>query len=194
MKAIAPDGFEAMFRVNPDPWNYAASPFEAAKRRVLLRACGDRFYARALELACANGETTRALAPHCRRLLAIDAAPTAVAEARRRTRGLPNVTIGQATLPEEMPRGPFDLIVASEILYYLPPNAFRRVLRVLADATAPGGRLVLLHHLRNFDDAAQKPALAQARSAAFFARTMRPVFADHHGRYQALAFERPRLG
>ena len=65
------------------------------------------------------------------------------------------------------------------------------VLRQLAEATAPGGRIVLLHHLRNFDDAAQKPALAQEKAAAFFARTMRPVFTEHHGRYQALAFERP---
>ena len=190
MKAIAPDGFEAMFRVNVDPWNYASSPFEAFKRSVLLRACGDRFYARGLELACANGETTRALAPRCRRLLAIDAAPTAVAEARRRTRALGGVTVRHAVLPGDTPRGPFDLIVASEILYYLPPNDFRRVLRQLAQATTAGGRIVLLHHLMNFDDAAQKPALAQARAAAFLARTMRPVFAEHHGRYQALAFER----
>ena len=192
MKAIAPDGFEAMFRSNVDPWNYATSPFEAFKRGVLLRACGDRFYARGLELACANGETTRALAPRCRRLLAVDAAPTVVAEAQRRTQRLPGVTVRHATLPADMPRGPFDLIVASEILYYLQPGDFRRVLRQLLAATAPGGRIVVLHHLKNFADASQPPALAQARARDFLTQRIALVFAERHGRFEALAFERGR--
>ena len=39
---IDPEGFEAKFQENIDPWNYATSPFEAYKRRILLRACGTR--------------------------------------------------------------------------------------------------------------------------------------------------------
>lgn len=192
MKPIDPDGFERLFCTSIDPWNYRSSPFEAHKRRVLLRACGTRLYGRGLELACANGETTLRLADRCLRLTAVDASPTAIAEARRRTREHPSVTVGVSRLPDEMPRGPFDLIVASEIVYYLTPNALRLLIPRIEAALAPGGRVVVLHHLRRFDDAAQMPALAQATLRRALARSMRLVFAERRSRFEAVAFEAPR--
>ena len=90
---IDPAGFETKFRENIDPWNYAASPFEAYKRTVLLHACGTRPFGRGLELACAIGETTRMLAPRCLRLLAVDSSATALKEAARRTTAHRNVTL-----------------------------------------------------------------------------------------------------
>ncbi len=192
MRPIDVDGFERLFRASIDPWNYRSSPFEAHKRRVLLRACGARLYGRGLELACANGETTVQLADRCLRLTAIDASQTAIAAARRRTRAQASVTVGVSRLPEGMPRGPFDLIVASEIVYYLTPNDLRLLIPKIEAALAPGGRVVVLHHLRRFDDAAQLPELAQSMARRTLARLMRLVFAERHGRFEALAFEATR--
>lgn len=186
-RVIDPAGFEARFRETIDPWDYATSPFEAWKRSVLLHACGPGPFGRALELACAIGETTRVLAPRCLRLDAVDSSQTAVVEAARRTRGLPNVRLSVALLPEEMPRGPFDLIVASEILYYLPERPFRRLLERVEAALAPGGRVVLLHHLRPFDDAAILPRRAQALAIAALGRRLRFVRLANAGRFQAAA-------
>jgi SAM-dependent methyltransferase len=191
VKAIGPEGFEAMFRGDVDPWNYGSSPFEAFKRRVLLRACGDRIRGRTLELACANGETTLALAPLSLRLLALDSSPTVIAEAGRRTAALSRVETRQAVLPREMPRGPFDLVVVSEILYYLAPRDCFRLLDHLAAATR--GRIVVVHHLKDFADAAQKPARAQATARRFLAERMTEVFRERHARFEAVAFEAPRL-
>lgn len=187
---IDPAGFEAKFQENIDPWNYATSPFEAYKRRILLRACGNRLYARALELACATGDTTRALSPKCLRLLAQDSAPTALRETRRRMGGDPKVSIMLGRLPREMPRGPFDLIVASEILYYLRPNDLRLLLLQIDRALAPGGRVVILHHLRDFDDAAIKPGLAQAAAFAAMRTRMKLAYLHRTDRFQAAAFDR----
>lgn len=72
-------------------------------------------YGRGLEVACAIGETTRRLARVCLRLLAVDSSLTALNEARLRLAENKNVSFRQALLPAETPRGPFDLIVASEI-------------------------------------------------------------------------------
>lgn len=188
MKPIDAEGFERMFRETLDPWDYRASPFEATKRRVLLRACGGRTHGRALELACAIGETTFHLAPLCLRLRATDASPTALAEARRRCAGMPNVTFRQTLLPRETPRGPFDLIVVSELAYYLPRNAARILAKQLTRAVAPGGRIVILHHIRPFDDAAELPALAHHRLAQALRRTMPRVFHARHSRFDAAAF------
>lgn len=185
---IDPDGFEAKFRDAIDPWDYTTSSFEAFKRRVLLRACGTRPYGRGLELACAIGETTRVLAPRCLRLLALDASPTALEEAARRTGGHANVILRCAQLPEGMPRGPFDLIVASEILYYLKPNALAALTAGMHSALAAGGRIVIVHHIRDFDDAAIRPSVAQAYAFRTLKSRMGLVFLHRTGRFQAAAF------
>lgn len=190
MKAIDSAGFEAMFRIDVDPWNYATSPFEAFKRRGLLQACGDRCRGRVLELACANGQTSLALEPRALRLLAIDGSPTAVNEVRRRTRGLGRVAVRTAVLPGDMPNGPFDLIVVSELLYYLAPNALRVLLPRIASAAAPGGRVVLLHHHVSFADAAQLPSLVHGQARVAFGRHFRETFRRRGSRYEAVAFDR----
>lgn len=191
MKPIDAAGFEQKFRADPDPWNYRASPFEAWKRGLLLRACGTGPFGRALELGCANGETTAALAPRCLRLLAVDSSPTALEAAEARLRGTSNVTLRRALLPVETPRGPFDLVVMSEVAYYLPPRALRQLLERLDLALAPGGRVVVLHHVRDFDDAAQKPALAQRKVRAHLSRRMKLVVLDRRSRFEVAAYRKP---
>ncbi len=86
-----------------------------------------------------------ALAPRCDRLLALDGAPTAVAEAQRRLAPFPHAEARTATLPDGLPTGPFDLVVASEILYYLDDGAFHMVLGWLPDALTRGRRAVAVH-------------------------------------------------
>jgi SAM-dependent methyltransferase len=189
-RVIDPAGFEAKYRENIDPWNYAASPFEAFKRRVLLRACGTPPFGRALELACGTGATSRALAPRCLRLVAQDSSPTAIAEALRRG-GPPGLAYEVGLLPADMPRGPFDLIVASGILYYLSRPDLARTLDRIEAALAPGGRVVVLHHVVDFADAAVRPRLAQALAVARFGRWMVPAFHLDAGRFQAAAYVRP---
>lgn len=184
------NGFEAKFQNDSDPWNYAASPFEAYKRRILRLACGNRKYGRGLELACANGETTKVLAPLCLQLLAIDGSATAIAEAKRRTRHLQNVHFATILLPDGLPRQHYDLIVASEILYYLRPRALTRMLKQLWEALAPGGRLVCLHHVIDFNDAATRPAHAQEAADRYFRDRCREVVHQRHGRFNVSAFEK----
>lgn len=192
MKPIDPAGFEALFRENPDPWDYAGSAFEAFKRDRLLRACGGRIHGRGFELACANGETTLRLATRCLRLLAVDASPTAVREATRRTRDLDHVVVREAVLPRDSPSGPFDLIVASEILYYLSLRDMMDLLARLKRSLAPGGRIVVLHHVLPFDDASQPPAIAQRRARDYLAAWMPIVAEARHERFEVFAARKPR--
>jgi len=181
-------GFEAKFRDNPDPWNYASSSFEAFKRRVLLQACGENVFGRGLELACANGQTTISLSGRCLRLLAVDGSQAAIEEARKRTSGMVGVRVAKAALPQDMPRGPFDLIVASEILYYLSKADLELTLDRIYGALAPGGRVVVLHHVVDFDDAACRPAFAQGRAEAFFEQRCHRLLKRSFGRFRVSAF------
>jgi 2-polyprenyl-3-methyl-5-hydroxy-6-metoxy-1,4-benzoquinol methylase len=194
MKPISPAGFEQKFLANIDPWNYTTSAFERYKRDVLLRACGCRTFGRGLELACAIGMTSRCLAQRCLRLLAVDSSLTALAEAKRRTRDSERITFRQALLPNETPRGPFDLIIASEIAYYIDQHALYQLLRKLEMALSPNGRIVFLNHTRQFDDAAQLPALAHKRLRRKLENTMHIVFHERQSRFDVVAFQKPWRG
>ncbi|MGI8803197.1 MAG: SAM-dependent methyltransferase [Solirubrobacteraceae bacterium] len=146
-RRIHPDWFEDLYRSRPDPWSFATSSYEAAKYTRTLAALGppERRFGRALEAGCSIGVFTELLAPRCDELVAIDASATAVARTSERLRGLPHVRVERRTLPEELPPGPFDLIVCSEILYYWSADLLRDLLAALASTLAPGGALVAVH-------------------------------------------------
>jgi SAM-dependent methyltransferase len=192
MKPIDVQGFERKFRKNIDPWNYGSSPFERFKRRVLIRACGLAKYGRVLELGCANGETTRALTRISLRLLAVDGSATAVAAAKRRLAGSPHVTFTRLTVPEEMPRGPFDLIIISEIAYYLPQHRLSLLGRRISASLASGGRAVILNHRRMFDDAALHPTLAHQRLIFLLKRSLRLIDRAQFPRFAVASLVRRR--
>jgi SAM-dependent methyltransferase len=137
--------FEAKYRADPDPWRTVTDPYESHKRERTLAACGPGPFSSACDLGAGTGVLAAALAPHCDRLLALDGAPTAVAEAQRRLAPFPHAEARTSTLPDGLPTGPFDLVVASEILDYLDDNAFHMVLGWLPDALTRGGRAVAVH-------------------------------------------------
>lgn len=145
MTHITADDFEARYRADGDPWCYERSAYEHAKYDATLLACGDGPFACALELGASIGVLSARLAPRCRRLVTVDAAPTAVAAARRRLGAASGVRIILGTIPDAIPAASYDLVVASEILYYLSPEALDATLAVLAQRTAPRARLVAVH-------------------------------------------------
>ncbi|MEV4422988.1 SAM-dependent methyltransferase [Patulibacter sp. NPDC049589] len=146
MSTADADHFEARFRADPDPWRYEASAYERAKYARTLDACGPGPFPRALELGAANGVFSALLAKRCEELVTIDFSPTAVGLARERLAGAAHVTVLQGTIPDDLPLGDgFDLVVASEVLYYLPGDDFRRTVDRLPRLLGAGGRLVAAH-------------------------------------------------
>jgi SAM-dependent methyltransferase len=137
--------FEARYQANPDPWAYETSDYERRKYDATLAACGDVPYRRGLELGASIGVFSQRLAERCQALDTIDAAPSAVAAARRRLAGVPGVTVHAGAIPEAIPEGTFDLVVASEILYYLEPDALEGTLARLRECLPRRGRLVAVH-------------------------------------------------
>jgi len=69
----------------------------------------------------------------------------AVQAAARRTRELPNVRVERRLIPHEWPEGRYDLIVLSEILYYLGHRDLEQALDYGVHALEPGGTLLAVH-------------------------------------------------
>jgi SAM-dependent methyltransferase len=144
-KRLDREYFEKLYKRSPDPWDFETSPYERKKYERTLRVLQGRRYQRALEVGCSIGVFTAMLAPLCDEVLALDVSERAVAAARERLACFPYVRVERRKLPEETPEGPFDLIVASEVLYYWPEEVMLEALRRFEENLAPGGVLLAVH-------------------------------------------------
>lgn len=137
--------FEDMYKRQDDPWSFATDPTELARYERIVDALGERSYAHAFEPGCSVGVLTEKLAARCGALLALDIAPTAVAHARRRCASIPHVTVRCGSIPADLPPGPLDLIVFSEVGYYFTRSELVNVVDQLVDRLTAKGRLVACH-------------------------------------------------
>lgn len=137
--------FDALYAAAPDPWGFEERWYEQRKYAISLAQLPDRRYRRAFEPGCSIGVLTAMLAGRCDHVLACDVADGAVQAAARRTRDLPQVLVERRSIPEQWPAGSFDLIVFSEVLYYLGDHDLEQVLDYGVHALEPGGALLAVH-------------------------------------------------
>ena len=142
---VGPEFFARLYAADDDPWGFETSPYERAKYDATIAALPPGPIGSAFEAGCSIGVLTERLATRCDRLLAFDVSDAAIERARARLANAVHVTIERRELPEEMPAGPYDLIVASEVLYYLDPPAFDAMLDAIEKALVPSGSLVAVH-------------------------------------------------
>jgi cyclopropane fatty-acyl-phospholipid synthase-like methyltransferase len=118
---------------------------ERRKRNLLLAALGKPRYEAACELGCGEGDLTKRLATRTESLMAVDASTTALGRCEHEVRNLPQVRIGQATLPDEFPVGQYDLIVYSELGYILGENELDDLVMRMQAALHSNGELMAVH-------------------------------------------------
>lgn len=133
--------FDEHYRRRPEGWRFDGW-YERRKRAVLLAALPHARYASALELGCATGELAADLAERADAVLGIDLAESALETARR---AVPQARFERRELPAEWPEGRFDLIVMSELGYYLSPEHLAELSERMIGALADDGVLALCH-------------------------------------------------
>lgn len=166
-ESLPPAYFESLYAREPDPWRFANSEYERAKYDATLAHLPRTSFSAGFEVGCSIGVLTRRLAERCASLLAVDVADAALAQARVRCAGLRHVTIRRMRVPDEWPDGAFDLIVLSEVLYYLSPDAVARVASRTRSSLAANGVAMLVHYTLPTDyplsgDAASEIFIANA--------------------------------
>jgi cyclopropane fatty-acyl-phospholipid synthase-like methyltransferase len=147
-QSLPPDYFEALYARDPDPWRFETSDYERAKYDATLAALPRPRFDRGFEVGCANGVLSRRLAERCGTLLAVDVAEAALARARARCAGMAHVSIQRMRMPAEWPAAQsFDLILLSEVLYYLATDDLERTAKRARAALAAGGAVLLVHYV-----------------------------------------------
>lgn len=137
--------FETIFAMNPDPWDYKV-PYEQTKYEQTLSLLPSGQIKRALELACAEGYFTVQLADYVDSLIAADISQIALNRAAERCAVLKNVNFLHLDFVNDPLPKDFELIVCSEVLYYLDnQESLRAVAHKFVDALEPGGYLLTAH-------------------------------------------------
>jgi len=159
--------FDVLYSDNSDPWQYQTRWYEQRKRDMCLAVLPQAHYSNAIELGCGNGVFSELLAQRCQALLIIDGNNKAVQLASQRLVDIPHAKVIQGIIPDvllnltevleqtypssELPKSsltttpPFDLIIISEILYYLSPEDIDTVIAWIGQNLAKGGSLLCCH-------------------------------------------------
>ncbi len=143
---------EELFERRSDPWGYG-NDYEQTKYRQTLELIPDGPIDDVLEVGCAAGHFTVQLASRARRLVAADISEAALRRAAEHCAGHDHVCFERLELGKDPIRGRYDLIVCSEMLYYLGRRSrLEAAARELTAALKPGGRLVMAHANLTADD------------------------------------------
>ena len=141
--------FEAMYAADPDPWQFKTSAYEAAKYEATVAAIADRRYRSALEVGCSLGVLSQRVAPFCDAFLGVDIAEAPLVEARGRCQDLPQVRFERMAVPDAWPEGGFDLILLSEVLYFLSPTDIAATAGHVRRSLLPSGTVLLVNWIGN---------------------------------------------
>ena len=144
-RTLPPTYFDAVYTADPDPWKFASSAYERDKYAATLAALPKPRYASAFEIGCSIGVLTSELALRCDALLAVDAALAPLTEARRRCAALSHVRLEQTFVPEQWPNAVFDLILLSEVVYYLCAADVARLAAQVTRSLVFEGDVALVH-------------------------------------------------
>jgi SAM-dependent methyltransferase len=138
--------FERLYRDHQDPWEFRTRWYEARKRRLTMAALPDERYLSVFEPGCSIGLLTAELAERSDHVLATDISAQALEQARSALPG--HVELRRGAIPTDWPAGRFDLIVLSEVGYYLDLEDCH----LLAELAITTGRDVIAVHWRHLVD------------------------------------------
>ena len=166
--------FDAIYSASPDPWEVRTSPYERGKRDAARALLGDARFDHALEAGCGEGCLAGDLLAHgqASRATGIDQAADIIERAQRSApQGLRLV---QGRLPDDLPEGPYDLVIFSELLYYLPEKELERLAGLTRMQMVPGAAMLIVSYLGDTETPLDAPAGADF-FIALFGPELQPV-------------------
>ncbi|WP_231968728.1 MULTISPECIES: cyclopropane-fatty-acyl-phospholipid synthase family protein [unclassified Mycobacterium] len=156
MTTRLPDAyFDRMYVGTDDPWQLSTRWYEQRKYAITLALLPALRYRHAFEPGCSIGTLTARLAERCDHVTAVDVADAALrgADARLRRAGCRDrVTLTRSSLDAAWPAGPFDLVVLSEVAYYLAPETLTAVLRREFPRLERGAMILAAHWRHDVTD------------------------------------------
>jgi hypothetical protein len=147
--------FDQMYAASADPWQLGERWYDRRKFAITLAVLPYPRYRHAFEPGCSVGVLTEQLAVRCDHVTATDVVPAALDATHRRLSAAgvrQRVTLLQRSLDNDWPPGGFDLVVLSEVGYYLDAATLRRVLDREVPQLTRAATIVAAHWLHAVPD------------------------------------------
>jgi SAM-dependent methyltransferase len=125
-----------------DAWRYEQGEFTRLRFDMLAEMLPQASIGAVLEVGCAEGHFTRILALRAKQVVACDISELAIQRSKQNCLGLRNVQFIRADVRKGLPIGFFDLILCSDVLYYLSKKEAVHVLESFARSLRPGAFLL----------------------------------------------------
>lgn len=135
--------FDEFYAGGDDPWGFTHRWYEQRKYALTLAALPQPRYTAAFEPGCSVGVLSSLLAQRCATVLATDVAQAALDQAALRVPA--NVELIRWGLGQQWPARTFDLVVLSEVGYYLDGPDLSVALGSAVRALTPLGTLLAVH-------------------------------------------------
>ncbi len=166
--AMLPDGVT-------DPWRLDSSEYEKRRLALTLACLGRPQYQSVLEIGCATGQLSAQLSERADRVIGMDASDQALTVARARTEAV-EWLLGAA--PADIPVAEFDLIVLSEIAYFLTGPELLATLRAVRRQLRPGGEILIANWSAATDNIPLDGPTVHNQAAAVFDLPLRARYHD----------------
>lgn len=155
--SLGAEYFRDVYATAADPFMLDSKWYERRKYALTMASLPKPQYRRALEPGCSIGVLTEQLAARCERVVSTDVVQSALDSAQARVPGsaavqfaLWSLTDDWSVLPEATV--PFDLIVVSEVGYYLDDHDLTSAMNRAVEHLETGGTLVAAHWRHEVDD------------------------------------------
>jgi hypothetical protein len=147
--------FADMYAEASDPWRLSERWYEQRKYALTVAMLPQSRYRHAFEPGCSVGVLTEHLSGRCDHVTATDVAAAALEATRARLEAserLDRVTLLRRSLDSEWPDADFDLIVLSEVAYYLTGPTLREVLDRECRRLRAGTTIIAAHWRPRVED------------------------------------------
>ena len=144
-QSLSENYFDDVYRDNDDPWHFEKSEYERKKYEATINALNGNKFKNAFEIGCSIGVLTKMLAEYCSRLLSVDIADSPLLLAKNKLGDNPNVSFQKMAVPNQFPDDNFDLIVMSEVGYFLSVADLKKLKGEILSHLDKDGYLLLVH-------------------------------------------------
>ncbi|MCS5722299.1 bifunctional PIG-L family deacetylase/class I SAM-dependent methyltransferase [Herbiconiux sp. CPCC 203407] len=164
---VAADYFDRLHAAADDPWGFESRWYEERKRALLVAALPARRYGTVLEVGCSTGVLSAVLLGRTTdRFVGVDVSEVALERARTHAAAAgfaevsaaapatgagatptstPSAEFRRLQVPAEWPEGRFDLVVVSEVGYYLDAPDLAGLIDRILDTLTESGAVAVCH-------------------------------------------------
>ena len=143
--SLSAEYFNEFYSHGDDPWNFESSPYELSKYKATLAALPRKTYKSVFEIGCSIGVLTKMLVPIAQKLLAVEPVDVPLEKAKKRLKNDQHVRLEKMLVPQDFPQEQFDLILLSEVGYFLSRKDLEKLAGLITDHLETGGQILLVH-------------------------------------------------